>query len=87
MRIVAEAASIGDLAERLARPRNCAAVKKMRGTVQAKRIDEFAAGRTALGEKASERSAARSPLRRAASTGPKSGSEKPSLITPQMRCE
>jgi hypothetical protein len=48
MRIVAKAAGISDLAERLARPKQCAPVQKVRGTIQAKRIDELAAGRATL---------------------------------------
>src|SRR6202795_3899447 len=48
MCIVAKAAGIGDLAERLARPKQRAAVQKVRGAIQAKRIDELAAGRAAL---------------------------------------
>ena len=48
MCIVAKAAGISDLAERLARPKQCAPVQKVRGAIQAKRIDELAAGRATL---------------------------------------
>jgi hypothetical protein len=51
MRIVAKAASVGDLAERLARAEQRTAVEKMGGMIQPMRIDQFAAGRIALGEK------------------------------------
>ena len=51
MRIIAKAASVGDLAERSARAEQCTAVEKMRSMIKPMRIDQFAAGRSTLGEK------------------------------------
>jgi len=45
MGIVAEAAIVGDLAERLACVQQCPAMQRARGVIQTKRIDEFTAGR------------------------------------------
>src|SRR3981081_2904968 len=50
MRIVAKAAGIGDLAERLACTEQRPTMQKVRGVIQTKRIDVFAAGRAALSE-------------------------------------
>src|SRR3982074_941797 len=50
MRVVAKPATISDLAERLVRAQQGATAEKMRGAIQAKRIDEFAAGGAALGK-------------------------------------
>src|SRR5262249_48566862 len=50
MRIVAKAASVGDLAERLASAQQRPAVEKMGGMIKPARIDEFAAGRAAFSE-------------------------------------
>jgi hypothetical protein len=47
MSIVAKAASVGDLAERLACAQQRPALQKARGMIQTKRIDEFTAGRAA----------------------------------------
>jgi hypothetical protein len=46
--IVAKAAGVGDLAERLARAQQRPAMQEARGVIQTKRIDEFTAGRAAL---------------------------------------
>src|ERR1700724_599161 len=51
MRIIAKAAGIGDLAERLARAEQGAAAQQMRGMIQPKPIDVFAAGETTFGKK------------------------------------
>ena len=48
MSIVAEAAGIGNLAERLACVQQRPAMQKARGVIQTKRIDEFTARRAAL---------------------------------------
>jgi len=50
MRIVAKAASVGDLAERLTRAQQRLTVEQMGGTIKPARIDEFAAGCAALSE-------------------------------------
>jgi hypothetical protein len=51
MRIVAKAAGVGDLAERLARGEQRAAAQQMCCMIQPKRIDVFAAGETPFGKK------------------------------------
>ena len=51
MRIVAKATGIGDLAKRLPCAKQRAAVQQMRGMIQPKRIDVFAAGGAAFGKK------------------------------------
>src|SRR5580693_57904 len=84
MRIVAKSASVGDLAERLARTQQRPAVEQMGGMIKPARIDEFAAGRAALGEELLH-IAQRDASFGGYLNGPKSGSEKPSLMTPQMR--
>src|SRR5262249_24482500 len=45
MGVVAKAAGVRDLAERLACPQRRAAMQKARGVIQTKRVNEFAAGR------------------------------------------
>jgi hypothetical protein len=50
MRIVAKAAGIGDLAERLVCADHRPTMQKVRGVIQTKRIDVFAAGKAALSE-------------------------------------
>ena len=45
MSVVAKAAGIANLAERLACVQQCPAMQKARGVIQTKRIDEFTAGR------------------------------------------
>jgi hypothetical protein len=45
IRVVAKAAGIGNLAERLACVQQRPAMQKARGVIQTKRIDEFTAGR------------------------------------------
>ena len=45
MSVVAKAASVGDLAERLACVQQRPAMQKKRGVIQTKRIDEFTARR------------------------------------------
>src|SRR5262245_44985141 len=50
MGVVAKAAGIRDLAQRLACRQRRAAVQQARGMIQTKRIDEFAAGRVARRE-------------------------------------
>jgi hypothetical protein len=46
IRVVAKAAGIGNLAERLACLCQCPAVQKSHGVIQTKRLDEIAASRT-----------------------------------------
>jgi len=46
--VIAKAAGVGDLADRLACSRQRAASQQARGVVQSERIDETAAGRTSL---------------------------------------
>src|ERR1700719_2144401 len=48
--IVAKAGRVGDLADRLACAQQLPAMQEARGVIQTKRIDEFTAGRTALGK-------------------------------------
>jgi hypothetical protein len=48
MSVVAKAAGVGDVAERLACAQRRSAMQKVRGVIQTKRIDEFTAGRAAL---------------------------------------
>jgi hypothetical protein len=50
MRIVAKAAGISDLVERLTCIQQRTAMQQMPGMVQSNRIDEFAAGGAALGK-------------------------------------
>ena len=50
MGVVAKAASVRDLAERLACLQRRAAMQKARGVIQTKRVNEFAAGRAARRE-------------------------------------
>src|SRR5262245_19495950 len=50
MGVVAKAAGVRDLGERLACLQRRAAMKKARGVIQAKRVNEFAAGRAARGK-------------------------------------
>ena len=45
MSVVAKAAGVGDVAERLACAQRPSAMQKVRGVIQTKRIDEFTAGR------------------------------------------
>jgi len=47
IRVVVKATGVGDVADGMARAQNFPATQKARGVIQAKRIDEFAAGHAA----------------------------------------
>jgi hypothetical protein len=50
MRVISKAAGVGDVADSMACAQKFPATQKPRGVIQAKRIDEFAAGRGAPGK-------------------------------------